>query len=274
MMRRLQPSDLPAALKLTQAVQWSHRLEDWQLHYRLGQGWAICGDDGALLGTATWWSYGEHLGSVGLVLVDGSQQGKGLGRRLMDTIIDDAGSRSLQLMATQAGLKLYKQCGFREVGMIEQRQGMLAPPPAPTSVTLRAATSDDLETLIALDAAAFAAPRRELMRELLAIGSGIVAMVDGRAAGFVMKRQGGRGTLIGPVVAHSESLAIALVAQMLNSTTGFTRIDIPVAAGELGRWLDSVGLVRVDTVIAMLRGERPEAQPGVRTFGLASQAFG
>jgi hypothetical protein len=42
----------------------------------------------------------------------------------------------------------------------------------------------------------------------------------------------------------------------------------------LAAWLDSVGLVKVDTVTAMRRGEAPGANSGVRTYALASQAFG
>lgn len=270
-MRRMQPEDLPSALKFTQAVQWPHRLEDWQFHFRLGRGWVACDEDGTMLGTATWWSYGEHHGSVGLVVVDGSQQGKGIGRRLMETIIDDAGSRSLQLVATQAGLKLYQQCGFREVGWIEQRQGEISSPVDEPSTTaeMRATTTSDLETLTALDAAAMGAPRRDLLQHLLAVGSGFV-----HPGGFVMKRQGGRGTLIGPVVAESESLAIALVAKALNSSTGFVRIDFPSHAVQLAAWLDSVGLVKVDTIAVMHRGDPPAANPGMRTYALVSQAFG
>ena len=92
----------------------------------------------------------KPLGSVGLVVVDRQQQGKGIGRRLMNLIIDEAGSRALQLVATKAGLKLYQQCGFREVGGIEQRQGVAAPQssaPAPSGVTLRAVMPSDLAAL-------------------------------------------------------------------------------------------------------------------------------
>jgi GNAT superfamily N-acetyltransferase len=274
--RHMQLGDLPAALRLTQAAQWTHRLEDLQFHHRLGRGWVACDDAHPMLGTATWWSYGEHHGSVGLVLVDPSQQGKGIGRRLIDTIIDDAGARSLQLVATQAGLKLYQQSGFREVGFIEQRQGMVTSSiAAPSSnAVLREVTAADLQTLATLDAAALGAPRHELIQHLLTVGSGFVATLDGHPAGLVIKRQAGRGTLIGPLVANSESVAIELVAQVLNSSTGFVRIDIPSSAEQLSRWLDSVGLVKVDTVTAMLRGNAPEASSGVRTYGLASQAFG
>jgi hypothetical protein len=42
----------------------------------------------------------------------------------------------------------------------------------------------------------------------------------------------------------------------------------------LARWLDTVGLVKVDTVTAMRRGDAPDSHSGVRTFALASQAFG
>jgi GNAT superfamily N-acetyltransferase len=276
-MRRMQPADLPAGLKLTQAVQWTHRLEDWQFHYERGRGWVASDDDGgAVLGTAIWWSYGEHHGSVGLVVVDGSQQGKGIGRRLMDTIINDAGSRSLQLVATQAGLPLYKRCGFREVGTIEQRQGVIASTIAlPSSnAAIREVTAADLETLRALDAAALGAPRHDLMQQLMSVGSGFVATLDQRPAGFVIKRRAGRGTLIGPVVASSESLAIALVAKTLNSSTGFVRIDIPSSAETLARWLDSMGLGKVDTATVMRRGDAPETNPGMQTYALVSQAFG
>jgi predicted N-acetyltransferase YhbS len=270
-MRHIQPGDLPAVLKLTQAAQWSHRLEDLQFHQRLGRGWVACDADHPMLGTATWWSYGERHGSVGLVLVDPSQQGKGIGRRLMDTIIDDAGTRSLQLVATQAGLKLYKQCGFREVGLIEQRQGVLSSPVAApsTNAEIRAATTSDIEALAALDAATMGAPRRELLQQLLTVGSGFI-----HPTGFVIKRQAGRGTLIGPVVADTDSLAIDLVAKALNSSTGFVRIDIPSSAEQLARWLDTVGLVKVDTAAAMCRGDAPASNTGARTYALVSQAFG
>lgn len=276
LLRRMQPGDLPGGLKLSQAAQWSHRLQDWEFHYGLGRGWVACDDSNAMLGTATWWSYGDHHGSVGLVLVDPSQQGKGIGRKLMDTIIDDAGSRSLQLVATQAGLKLYIQCGFREVGWIEQRQGTVSPPVESSSANaaFREVTAADLITLRDLDAAAFGAPRVELMQHLIAVGSGFIAIRNGRPVGFALKRQAGRGTLIGPVVADTESLAIALVAKAIDSSTGFVRIDIPSGTEHLARWLDTVGLVNVDTVTAMRRGDAPEANSGVRTYSLVSQALG
>lgn len=276
MIRRMQPGDLPFALKLTQAENWSHRAEDWEFHYRLGRGWVACDADGALLGTVLWWAYGDAFGSIGLVVVDREQQGKGIGRQLMDAVIKDAGPRALQLVATNAGLKLYRQCGFDERGGIEQRQGVPTQPAtvaAPSGTVLRAVTPEDLASLSDLDASAFGAPRNEVIKNVLSVGEGVVATEGGRPRGFALMRQSGRGALIGPVVASNESLAIALISHLLNASGGFTRIDVPTDAKEISAWLDTVGLVRVDQVTTMVRGSRPESRSGVRTFGLVSQAF-
>src|SRR5487761_887510 len=121
---RMQAEDLAEGLRLTQAESWAHRLEDWTFHYRLGRGWVACDAGGRILGTALWWPYGEQFATVGLVLVDQHQQRKGVGRRLMNSVIEDAGARALRLVATPAGTRLYEQCGFREQGGICQRQGL------------------------------------------------------------------------------------------------------------------------------------------------------
>ena len=275
MIRRLQAADLGEALTLTQAENWSHRGEDWQFHHQLGRGWVECGDDGALLGTASWWAYGERFGTVGLVVVDRRQQGKGIGRRLMETVIEDAGARTLRLIATQAGLKLYRQCGFEEIGAIEQRQGV---PKSHSQVAvqdanLRMVTSDDAAVLCQLDATAIAAPRDQVIRAVLATGTGVIATRGGRPAGFALIRESGRGRVIGPIVAPDPTLAIALISWLLQRCDGLARIDLPGEAHEVAQWLDRVGLVCVDRVTAMQRGD-PPAQPGsARTFGLVSQAL-
>jgi GNAT superfamily N-acetyltransferase len=276
MIRRLLSADLADALMLTQAENWSHRLEDWQFHHQLGRGWAACDDQGALAGTAIWWAYGERFGTIGLVVVDRRQQGRGIGRRLMETIIEDAGSRTLHLIATRAGLKLYRQCGFEEIGTIEQRQGVPVShtevaPPAGTS--LRPVTSDDTTVLSDLDTNALGAPRDHVIRAVLAAGTGVLATQGGQPTGFALMRAAGRGLVIGPVVAPGQALAIALISFLLRRNEGFARVDLPGDAHDVAQWLDDIGLVCVDQVTTMERGEPPSPRGPARTFGLVSQAL-
>lgn len=271
----MQAGDLPAALRLTQTENWSHRLEDWEFHYRLGRGWVACNAEGTLLGTILWWPYGEAFGTVGLVVVDRQQQGKGIGRQLMEVVLNEAGNRHLQLVATQAGLKLYQYCGFREQGGIEQRQGMpvLKPVAAPRGVNLRAVTRDDFRALCELDAKTLGANRGEVINAILDVGTGVLAEQKGQLAGFALKRSSGRGQVIGPVIAGDQTLAMALISHHLNASAGFMRVDVPASATELSACLDAMGLVRVDRVTLMLRGDAHTGH-AAEIYGLASQALG
>jgi GNAT superfamily N-acetyltransferase len=278
-LRRLEARDLDTALQLTQAERWSHRREDWEFHYRLGRGWAACNTDGKLLGTASWWAYGDRFGTVGLVLVDQAHQGQGIGRQLMNVVMADAGPRVLQLVATKAGRTLYQRCGFREQHGVGQHQGVAAQIPAfavPPDTVLRTVSPADVAALCDLDANAFGADRQQLVKAVSDAGSGVLAQRNGRLAGFALVRQSGRGVVIGPVIADGEPLAIALIGHQLKTTSEFARVDIPKAAVQLAGWLEAAGLVCVDGVVTMVRGDVREEEERVeaRVFGLVSQALG
>src|SRR3981081_473357 len=97
--------------------------------------------------------YGDRFGTVGLVLVDQAHQGQGIGRQLMNVVMSDAGPRVLQLVATNAGLTLYRRCGFSERYAIGQHQGTAThvPAVAPLADTvLRSVSPTALEALCEL----------------------------------------------------------------------------------------------------------------------------
>jgi hypothetical protein len=182
----------------------------------------------------------------------------------------------MQLVATNAGLKLYQQCGFRERSGVSQHQGNLKPveaPLLPPGVTLRAASRQDLAALVALDEAAFGASRREVMGAVFGVSQGVLAEQAGRLVGFALMRASGRGSQIGPVVAEDQALAAALIDHQLKLSLGFTRVDIPSSAIALATWLDGAGLPCVDQVTTMVRGDAPQKRSAARTFALVSQAF-
>jgi GNAT superfamily N-acetyltransferase len=185
-LRRMVAGDLAAGHALTQALNWSHRFEDWQFHFALGKGWVAVDAGGTVLGTIIWWPWGEHAATLGLVVVSQQAQGQGIGSLLMKVVLKDAGQRAFQLMATDAGLKLYQQCGFTAQGALEQRQAIptsIPPLPSTPGLLLRACTTDDLPALVKLDAAAFGAPRPPLLAAALQAGNGLVATRDGRPCG-------------------------------------------------------------------------------------------
>lgn len=276
MPRALTAGDLPAALGLSQAVQWSHIAADWELAFRTSRGVAIDDAAGQLAGTALWWPWGEHFATIGLVIVRADRQGQGLGRQLMDAVMEAAGPRTLQLVATLAGRPLYERLGFVAQGGIVQVQGAArcAPVPPPAGVALRAVTAADLPVLQALDAAAFGAPRERLIEAILARGqAGMLAEQGGRPTGFALRRASGRGQMIGPVIAPDEHTALALVAPLLGTTGVFCRLDLPADAVQFEAALRAAGLAAADRVVTMRRGPAPPAEARLRVLGLASQAY-
>ena len=231
---------------------------------------AVDGTD-EILGTVLWWPFDAEAAMLGMVLVPAAQQGKGIGRALMQAAMAQAAPRALMLYSTAAGQRLYASLGFRAIGAIRQHQGRLAAP-LPASGPARPFKAADRAALLALDAAAFGAPRTALLDRLLRIGEAAVLEAPGDIAGFAIRRAAGRGETIGPIVAASEADAGALIAAL--SAPGLLRVDIPADATRLASWLGEIGLPCVDAGTAMVRGNWPERSQAPRSFALVSQALG
>lgn len=274
--RRMQPEDRDAAVRLTQAEGWPHRREDWDFHCLLGQGWIASIADGAIVGTILWWSYGSAAGAAGLLVVDHRYRGNGIGRRLIEAIIDEAGPRTLQSVATRSGIKVLDTLGFRKIGMVQQWQGIPLSilTEEPTDLTLRKADQTSLPSLCELDEWAFGAKRFELLASILTQNDGVLAEKDGQLVGFGLIRPAGRGMVIGPVVASDESIATTIVSRLLTIDASFTRIDIPANANGLAEYLQQSGLILVDQAPVLKLGEDMSGDQSCRSFAMASQSLG
>jgi GNAT superfamily N-acetyltransferase len=277
-------SDVTDAHALSLQVHWPHRVDDWDFAACAGQGFVV--RDGArLIGTALCWPWGEQGATLGLVIVAPDQQGRGIGRMLMERLLDRLGPRMTVLHATPAGQPLYEKLGFRRISLLHQHQGSDFRVPAiqpPPGERLRRLEPGDTPRLIELASRSSGLDRSALLPPLLDIARGVVLVRgdrDDRVLGFALLRPFGRGHAIGPVaVAADDGMqmqrAQALIAECLAASAGaFTRIDTPDEEG-LGPWLESVGLPRVDTVVKMARNGEPARDPAVAQFGIVSQALG
>lgn len=276
-LRDFTPADIPAGLRLTQAQAWSHRLEDWQFHHAMGRGFCVVDERDAVVGTTLWWSYGPRFGSLGLVVVDNSLQGRGIGRRLMEAVFADAGERCLQLCATTAGLKLYQQCGFVTVDGIRQCQAEphgAAPVEPPAGVRIEADGFRRFDALCRCDSLVFGGDRRRVLAGIAGPQNTVVALRGDELVGYALARPSGRGTVIGPIVAPDARTAIALISAHLPRIRGIVRVDIPAHEAELHAWLEHIGVRCIDEVTRMQRGTPPTIAKSARIFGLVSQAMG
>ena len=271
---RLTAAHLPQALDLSSEMNWPYRLEDWAFAHQLGQGIAL-ERARRLVGTAMWWPNGEAFATAGMIIVTKSFQGRGLGARIFDALLDELGSRTVVLNATTDGFELYRRRGFVPVGEVHQHQGVLVGAAQGfRRADLRAAASGELDRLARIDEEAVGRPRRGLLDSLMAEGRFTVCETDGAVRGFAVSRRFGRGHVIGPVIAAQFDDAQALIEAAAADLVGaFVRVDTPVELG-LGPWLETRGLKRVDAVTTMVRGDPPRVSGNRRAFALCSQSLG
>jgi GNAT superfamily N-acetyltransferase len=265
-------SDLGAVTELAGAVHWPHRPADIQLAMELGHA-AIARIDGTddLAGIAVWWAYGAGAARIGLVIVSPEHQGRGIGRRLMEQLFEDAGPRSFMLLTTEIGRPLYQRLGFRVVGETQRHQGVYAKPPT-ADPRIRAAARADHAAMLELDAGAMGADRAQLLKRLFESGRTLVISHEGRVTGYAVEHTFGLGAVVGPIVAASERDAVALFRAI--APPGFVRVDRPMSADLLGRHLTECGLTGDVASDVMLLGDWPPTSGPARIFAMAGHAWG
>ena len=275
-LRPFNPSDLEAAHALSSELRWPHRLEDWQFALAHGSG-IVAECDGRVVGTALRWLWGTDRSTLGLVIVSPAWQGRRIGQRLIAALLDDVGRRHVLLHATAQGQGLYERLGFRRVGEIRQHQGIAVRAPSQAlgdGERLRPPCRHELERLVSLDLKAAGLPRASLVCRMLREESSVVFERGGQAVGFSVLRRFGRGHAIGPVVAPDVASARALIAHWCDLHAGeFLRIDVDAESG-MSQWLEGLGLTRVGTAAAMVRGKLPPRGPTCGGWALITQAMG
>lgn len=274
--RRMSASDLPSAHGLTQAVGWAHRLEDWQLLHSLGTGF-VAQENGKLVGTGLCWKFGDAHASLGMIIVSPERQGKGIGRELMNLVLEELGDRCISLNATPSGQPLYEKLGFVPIGTDDQHQGtMQQTPPIALAAgeRIRPLAGGDLPALAALATRALGMPREAIMAQLLNVTEGVLLEKDGEALGFSLIRRFGRGHMIGPVVAPDKERAKALTAHWATAFAGsYVRVDVTGESG-LGAWVESLGLALIGPGVRMVRGQPPVSDATVKQYAVVSPAIG
>lgn len=265
--RTMTVHDLLAAHSLSLNLGWPHRIDDWRQMLDVGEGVVLENADGELVGTGFCLNQGV-VATLGLVVISDDLQGRGLGREMMARLMALAGSRTLLLVATTAGLPLYQKLGFESCNRICQYQGAVTDaPPAPLLPGLRAMQESDHAALFALspDSPAHAA-------SVQYASGGVVIEKEGVIEGLALTRPFGRGAHIGPIMARSAEQAQALVLTLLADAEGdFIRIDLVDPDDD--SWLIAAGLTCVDQVTLMRCGEAVE-EGSLTRFGLITQAMG
>ncbi|WP_327682428.1 GNAT family N-acetyltransferase [Streptomyces sp. NBC_00467] len=275
--RRLTRDDLVACADLSEDRGWPREEHKWGLLLAAGTGYGI--DDPAgkgLVSASVVTSYGPGLSAIGMVLVAQRYERQGIGRRMMQQLVREAGPTPLTLHATPSGRPLYEQLGFVNVGRAEMVRGHFRPDPAATTaVSTRPATAEDLPRIVRLDTEVFGLDRTHMITRLPAFADQLrVAEDEGVLTGYAAAWPNMETHVIGPLIARDTDTAKALITSLAPATDRPFRTDIDVRHEELLTWLKERGLQQIAFNAVMTYGIDDLPGDWTRRFAPLSVAAG
>ncbi|NEB18945.1 GNAT family N-acetyltransferase [Streptomyces coelicoflavus] len=257
--RRLTPRDLTACADLSEDRGWPREEHKWGFLLTAGRGYGIDDPGGGLVAACTVTEYGPRerpsLAAIGMVLVAERHARQGVGRRLMRYLVSALGTVPLTLHATPYGRPLYEELGFKVTGGAEMLRGRFVPGgPGPKAVT-RAATAEDITTILRLDEEVFGADRTHIVTRLPAFADQLrIAEEDGRITGYAAAWPNMDTHVVGPLIARDTETAKTLISSLAARTDRPLRTDIDVRHEELLTWLKERGLSTVAPNAVMTYG--------------------
>jgi len=269
-----------ALVALSANSGWNQVAADWRFMLQQGRGVGFATPDGRPVASAIHWPVGERLDWISMVLTHTDWRKRGFGSDLLRRCIEavTGAGRAAGLDATELGRPLYATMGFRELYTLSrwrlERAGPMAPPQA--GVEIRPATASDLAAIAAFDRDRSGMDRAPLLAHLLgrAPGVALVATAGVRVVGYVLGRDGRMTAQIGPIVAETEAVALALLSRAVAASALPAILDIPDRHAAIGDWLRQAGGTAPRRFWRMVLGEAPGLEDARNLYTIAGPELG
>lgn len=254
--------DIPLGMRLKDQAGWNQLPADWRRFLDLEPEGCFVGLwEDRPVATTTTCTFGA-VGWIAMVLVDESYRHRGIASALVTRAIDYLETRSVasvRLDATRFGRPVYERIGFVAQGEFVRMQG-IARRSRPATQGDRAAP-EDLETLARLDHEATRTDRRRLLERLMIENPASVRVIRAgeEIEGYAMLRPGANATQIGPAVARSAEVGVALADWALGQLEGQpVFLDVPLDNPAAIQWARESGLEEQRRFTRMVRGQPVE----------------
>jgi ribosomal protein S18 acetylase RimI-like enzyme len=249
--RPMMTSDLDQAISLSDSEGWNQTEKDWKfLLENPGNICKVAVSNDKVIGTATALNHSNKIAWIGMVLVDKSFRGRGIGKMLLTNITGALKHvDSIKLDATPAGLPLYQKLGFIDEHKIYRMtnpslQGFRIQTFSFEPVNIDPGSFSDV---LKLDEMTFGTARTYLLQALLNNypAKSFLVNRNKKLDGYVFGRNGARFNYIGPLVALTEDSARILILKALESLNYQpVALDVPEDKEELSKWLETLGFVK------------------------------
>lgn len=278
--RKMSPSDITLAIRLSDDTGWNQVLSDWQAYLQLEPGGCFVAElDGNIVATTTTINYQERFGWIGMVIVDPMARRRGIATRMVNhavTYLESISCPCQKLDATEAGARVYEKMGFTVEYEVERWLGSRRGGSETCSRALIPLAVADLNGLTRLDTTAFGASRLKLLQWYCTNDCPRFLAGDRQTPiGYVVGRAGRKAWQVGPLVAANSDTAEQLMAAFLGSLPEEPVIaDVAAVNKESVRLLRHFGFTRQRVLQRMYRGENAwDGQPQ-QMFYLAGFEYG
>lgn len=202
----------------------------------------------------------DEVGGVGPVAVAVSHQGRGLGRRVMQALLEHgekAGIRSIRLLQdayNTTSFSLYSRLGFEVKNLLAGLRGRPAESEQP-SQSVREATSADAPSMVQLCEGVLGVSRRNETEVMTRFAPPLVAERDDRIVGYLCRVPLPSITLLGHAIAEDETTLRDLVVAAARASEAELSFDLPTSQSETLRWALRSGFSLRVLESLMVRGE-------------------
>lgn len=276
---KLTANELADADALVKEAGWNQTEADWRTFLDFGTVHAMR-DKGKVIATAATLPYGGKFAWISMVLISGYYRRQGLGTTLMRRCLDELTAKGLTpvLDATPAGRDVYVGLGFQDSWgykrlLLADRKVV---PSLETNIAVEAISDSSWKELCAYDATSFGADRSNVLSRLRGRlpEAEFCIWRGGHIAGFLLGRMGRRAAQLGPLVAESEEIACALLAQALETVSAPVYIDFIDDKPLTARFLATAGFVAERPLTRMLLNRNTAFQDIAQTYAVAGPEFG
>jgi GNAT superfamily N-acetyltransferase len=282
-LRILQPSDIHAALRLSQEAGWNQVAADWEIFLDLGVVYGlVTRSDGRLVSTAATLPHGKHFAWISMVLVAVDCRRRGLARWLLRYCVKQVLDRQLvpALDATPVGRSVYLQLGFHDCWsmrrLVLHRPHQSRDREKLDGSLVRPLHARDWPALLDYDRAVFGGDREALLRRLAdrLPQAALVAERAGGFKGYLLGRDGRVMVQFGPLTAEDEETAEALLRRAFLTPPSPCAIDLTDGHQRLGHWLAARGFVVERPFTRMVHGRSSAFDDPARLFAAAGPELG
>lgn len=257
---------------------WNQNVADWRFMLGAGRGFGLRGADGRWEASSLVLPLGQKLAWISMVLVTRERRRSGVGSGLLKRCIAEVQAEGAVagLDATEQGRPIYLPLGFHDLYKIARWQ-LDRVTDGPTDVPVRPFALADLPKLALYDRPLSGMERPTLLAHLATRQPGLAWVAEapgGRLAGFALGREGRAASSIGPVVADSEAIGLALIAKAASSSPGPFIIDVPDAHAAIRQWLQAHGATSPRGYMRMTLGTAKGLDDQSHVFALAGPELG